>query len=347
MYKKFIGRTLALTMIMLFVFATIIIVVDPVFHYHKPLKGLEPLIDDERYQNPGIAKFFEYDSVLTGSSMTQNFRASEFNDTFQCSTVKLTYSAIRTGSYKYMFENAFSTRKVKNVFMGLDIDPLIDTYGNYYFPLPEYLYDDNIFNDVNYVLNKDIIFSKAYEFLKANYTKTVPDIDEAYMWEGEFSKENALQSVAWDLMKKSKEYETPQYIENTKLNLENNILPYIEEHPETTFYIFYPPYSMLWWNLQLYEGDLKGTIDVLKYASTELLKYENVKLYFFQDIKEIVTNLDLYKDYNHYNPDINSQMIKWMKNDEYRLKENTCEERISEFEQYIRTYDYSMWASMK
>lgn len=343
MYEKFIKRTLAISLVFLLLFASIIILFDPFFHYHKPLKGLEPVINDERYQNPGIAEKFSYDSILVGSSMTQNFKVSEINDAFQCDTVKLTYAAIRTGSYKHMFERAFSTRKVKNVFMGLDIDPLIDTYGNYFFPLPEYLYDDNIFNDVNYVFNKSVMCKNTYEYLKYNYKNNVPDIDSAYSWTGDFSKESALKSVYWDYSEVGKEYDTPQYLENAKINLENNILPYIKNNPETDFYVFFPPYNLLWWNLHLNKGDLNGVVDVLTYTSKELLKYDNVKLYFFQDVTELVTDLEQYKDYNHYNEKINSQIVNWFLEDKYRIYENTYEKRITEFKEYVETFDYVKW----
>lgn len=343
MYKKFIRQTLLTTIALLLIFALTTIVLDPFFHYHKPLKNLKPVITDDRYQNPGIAEHFSYDSVLIGSSMTQNFKVSELNEAFQCDTVKLSYAAIRTGSYQHMFEKAFSTRTIKNVFMGLDIDPLIDTYGNYYFPLPEYLYDQNPFNDINYILNKSVMFKNGFEYLKLNITDMVPDIDEAYSWTGDFSKEAALQSVTWDYNTIGEKYETPAYLENTKQNLENNILPHIKNHPETTFHIFYPPYSLLWWNMHLNTGDLDGIFDVLQYTSEQLLKYDNVKLYFFQDHKEVITNLDLYKDYNHYNEMINSEMVQWIKNDTDRIYPDTYKKRIDDFKQYITEFDYKNW----
>lgn len=343
MYSKFIKRTLCTTLAFLLIFAMFVVVIDPFFHYHKPLDSLKPVVNNERYQNPGIAKHFEYDSVIVGSSMTQNFRVSEFNETFGCDTVKLTYPAIRTGNYKYMFEAAFDTHEVKNVFMGLDIDPLIDGYGNFYFPLPEYLYDKNPLNDVNYVLNKDVLFGEVYNVLESNYKDTVPEIDEAYTWTGVFSKEAAVNSMFWDYKDVKEPYEIPLYLENAKLNLENNILPYIEENPDTTFYIFYPPYSLLWWNLHLCKGDLNDIFAVLSYATEQLLQYENVKLFFLHDVEEVITDFELYKDYNHYNEEINSEIIQWFKEDKYRIYPETYEKRISTFKTYVENFDYVEW----
>ena len=37
----------------------------------------------------------------------------------------------------------------------------------------------------------------------------------------------------------------------------------------------------------------------------QLLDYPNVKLFYYQNIEEIVTDLNNYKDYSHYSSDVN------------------------------------------
>ena len=59
---------------------TLVIIVDPFFHYHKPLKGFPYLIDNQLSQNPGMAEHMEYDSVILGSSMTVNFQTDWFKE---------------------------------------------------------------------------------------------------------------------------------------------------------------------------------------------------------------------------------------------------------------------------
>ncbi|MBQ8041585.1 MAG: hypothetical protein IJ274_17270, partial [Lachnospiraceae bacterium] len=61
---------------------TFMVVVDPYFHYHKPLNGLGYSLENERYQNDGIVKHFSYDAIITGSSMTECFRPSEMKELF-------------------------------------------------------------------------------------------------------------------------------------------------------------------------------------------------------------------------------------------------------------------------
>ena len=44
-------------------------VIDPFFHYHAPLEGLEYPIDNQRYQNDVIVNHFSDDALIPGTSM--------------------------------------------------------------------------------------------------------------------------------------------------------------------------------------------------------------------------------------------------------------------------------------
>ena len=55
----------------------------------------------------------------------------------------------------------------------------------------------------------------------------------------------------------------------------------------------------------------------------------------------MITDLNNYKDNTHYGEWINTQILKWMKNNDYLLTENNYEEYISkELDLYIN-FDYS------
>ena len=42
-------------------------VIDPFLHYHEGQDFLEYPLKDERYQNDGIARHYEYDSIITNN----------------------------------------------------------------------------------------------------------------------------------------------------------------------------------------------------------------------------------------------------------------------------------------
>lgn len=341
-YKKYIKGIFISVVTLLTAWAMIIILLDPYFHYHAPAFGLQPVVDNNRYQNPGIAEHFTYDSILIGSSMTENYRVSWLNEAFGCDTVKLSYPAGRTQNYKYMMDTAFKRGELKNVFFGLDIDPLLDGFGVNYFPIPSYLYDEDPFNDVNYLFNKSIMFGDAYKMLSRNLSGKVPSLDEAYTWDKTytFSKEATLKDFGPLLAPNEVELPRDYYAENFTKNLGVNILPSIEAHPNTEFYIFFPPYSILFWNYRLSKGDVDAVMYLLDYTMDHLLRYENVHLFFFLDQLDIITDLDNYKDYTHHSAGINRLLVDYIKTGRCEVTHENYKAILENMESIARTFDY-------
>ena len=63
--------------------------VDPFIHYHKPYTDKYfYMLDNERSQNDGITKHFDYDAMITGTSMTENFKTTDMDDVSINSTLE-------------------------------------------------------------------------------------------------------------------------------------------------------------------------------------------------------------------------------------------------------------------
>ena len=89
--KWFIKCILTLVISLTFI-ALLVIIVDPYFHYHKPFSFLSYRLYEERYTNDGISRHFDFDAMITGSSITQNFKPSEMDALFHANTVKESFS---------------------------------------------------------------------------------------------------------------------------------------------------------------------------------------------------------------------------------------------------------------
>ena len=76
--------------------------IDPYFHYHAPAEGVSYLLNQERYQNNGILRNFDYELVISGSSMASNFKPSEAEKLFGLKSVK---TAFRGGTLKEINDN--------------------------------------------------------------------------------------------------------------------------------------------------------------------------------------------------------------------------------------------------
>lgn len=65
---------------------------DPYFHFHKPFPFVRYRLYEERYINDGISRHFDYNAMITGTSMAQNFKTSEVDELFGVQSVKETFS---------------------------------------------------------------------------------------------------------------------------------------------------------------------------------------------------------------------------------------------------------------
>ena len=103
----------------------------------------------------------------------------------------------------------------------------------------------------------------------------------------------------------------------------------LEAHPETTFKFFFSPYSMLWWDNAYRSGERDAVIYNEKQAVKALLEYDNAEVYFYQDDKDVITNLDNYMDIVHFSKDINYYIYDKLVREEERLTKENYEERLN------------------
>ena len=65
-----------------------------------------------------------------------------------------------------------------------------------------------------------------------------------------------------------------------------------------------------------------------------LLKYDNVKVFCFQNERDVITNLDNYMDSIHFSPEINKRMLDKMAADEDRLTIDNYEDKLDEMKEF-------------
>ncbi len=313
-FQKALISVLALAFAALICMAALVIYVDPFFHYHSPLKGFPYLVDNQLSQNPGMAAHMDYDSVILGSSMTVNFQTTWFKELMDLNTIKLSYSGAFPKDQANIMDIIFDDdskgkRQVKKVFLGVDVITYTGAVDETKYPIPEYLYDDNYFNDIQYLLNKDVILNYI---LRPMADPEPTDLSNVYAswWTEEYYSEQWVLHNYTSPEQVTQETPADAYLASTEKNLAVNICPYIEENPETEFVVFFPPYSILFWNDVLKENHLNATLAEYRYIAERLNAYENVTMYFFPDREEIVCDLNNYADYSHYHPRYNRYMAE-------------------------------------
>lgn len=344
--KKWFLSTVAGSIVVLTVILLAMVILDPYFHYHGKLPGLSYRLYNERYINSGIVKNFEYDTIITGSSMNQNFKTSLLDELWGTTSVKVTYSGAGFREIKENLERAFiSDNEIKYVLWGLDYNGILrEGYWRQYEEYPEYLYDNNPLNDVSYVWNKELIFqgliSNLLMTLEGEESTT---FDEYSSWEG---------GRGWESISKTyqrSEEILPMQSELTvderpmiNNNIGGNIVELAKAHPETEFILFYTPYSVLYWESLYRDGMLEKQLLAEKMASELLLECENIHLFTFCQETEMTGNVDNFRDKEHYVAEINDDILRWITEGRGLVTKENYEDIIAWEREYYLNYDYDI-----
>lgn len=314
--KHFFTGSAALLLFCIF----LMVLFDPFFQYHKPLPGLKAVLTDKEYQCIGSLKNFDYDSVIAGSSVSENYNNRWFDEGFDCTSIKAIRSYGATADLCYFLDIAFKNHDIKYVFYNLDPSALsadpVTTFESTGCPI--YLYDDNHLNDIEYVLNKDVIFEKI-PYLIAQSLMGDYDEGNSYNW-AQWKNFNSDMILGLYIRKLSVSdmKEEDYYQEELDGNL-TLLCTEIEAHPETDFKIFIPPYSMLWWDNIYRNGDTESYLYNMEAAMEKLLTYENVEMYYFLNDRDIVTNLENYMDILHFSAEINQYICDSLIEDSHKV----------------------------
>ena len=112
----------------------------------------------------------------------------------------------------------------------------------------------------------------------------------------------------------------PEYrIERSTENIERHIAAHVAAHPETTFKIYMPPYSVGYWYLVTRSGLIEQQFRSRARVCELLLQYPNVEIYDYSSRIEWITDLDEYFDYSHHSSAISDAVMRAMAAGENRV----------------------------
>ena len=332
--------------------AAVTVRVDPFFHYHKPdTDAYFYKLDNQRSQNDGIMRHFDYTGMITGTSLTENFKTSEAEALWGGTFIKVPFSGATFREINENIESALRRNpELRIVIRGMeswrllkDKDVLREDMGEY----PLYLYDDDPLNDVEYLLNRDVLFGRIYPMTKENdeagFVPGITSFDQYSNWSSQYRYgKNAL--FTGEIRAEKAEWNYPlteKYQQMTRDNVTQNLTDIADAHPDVTFYYFFTPYSAKFWMEKLEEGTLERMIASEKLAIEEILQHPNIRLYSFNDLFDLTMDLNNYKDYIHYGEWVNSMILRCMKEDKCRLTPENYEAYIEEELRFYTEYDYA------
>ena len=318
--KRWALLVMALLVLGLAACAGLTFIVDPFEQYRE--SAILPLYDQESYNNPGIAKNYDYDAVILGTSMVEMSNPSVIDACFSVNSVKLPMRGSHVAQMGWQLDHIFHYKQqrgetLKLAILGVDaysmMGPVDDMEEIY-----DYLWNDNPWDDVSYLLNRDVLLVRIPRILKNIGKDTSTKRDDMYKWtDVVFAARSVYDTTP---VSPQQEMTDPQYrIERSTANIENHIEKYVAAHPETKFLIYMPPYSVGYWYLMTRGGLSEQQFRSRARVCELLLEYENVEIYDFSSRIEWITDLDEYFDYSHHSSRVSDNVMRAMAAGENRV----------------------------
>ncbi|MBE5892789.1 MAG: hypothetical protein E7286_05345 [Lachnospiraceae bacterium] len=346
-YTKWFIATLTLFCVGLILLGGFTALIDPYFHYHAPLDFVKYELKNERYQNNGIVKHFDYDAIITGSSMTECFKPSELDKLFGVNSVKVPFSG---GSYKEVNDNLKVAVEynpdIKMVVRGLDYNRFFNGKDDVdYTDYPDYLYDDSVWNDAPYLFNKSILLTAVqnlHGYLATGSNFMSFDMYVNWSNYNTYGKEEVDKHYAREeipIVEKKQPITEEEYA-RMDANIEQNITRLAAENPDIEFYLYFTPYSIYYFDYCNRNGELERQLQAEKYFIEKLLEYENIRLFSFYTEYDMICDLNNYKDIAHHRGEVNSRILEWMQAGEYELTADNYEEYCTREWDFYMNYEY-------
>lgn len=303
------------TVFFLFLCAAITFWIDPFEHYRE--SEILPLYDQESYNNPGIARNYVYDAVILGTSMVEMSMPSVIDECFSVSSVKLPMRGSHTAQMGWQLGHILAKRPLKLAVLAVDAYSLMGPPDDDE-EIVTYLWNDDLLDDVSYLLNRDVLLVKIPRMLKNRGKSLEGKRDAMYQWtDVVFSEQSVLNTVQFSAQKEMQPADSR--IERSTENIRRNLETYIAASPETRFVIYMPPYSAGYWYLMtrggLSEQQFRSRLRVCEL----LLSYPNVEIYDFSSRTDWILNLSQYFDYSHHSTDVSNAIMRAIANGENRV----------------------------
>ena len=319
--RKWAQLVMAALVLGVIVCALTVYLVDPFEQYRE--SSILPLYDQESYNNPGIAKNYDYNAVILGTSMVEMSNPSVIDACFGVQSVKLPMRGSHTAQMGWQLDHVFHAKEKRGETLDLAI-LAVDAYSlmgpvDDREEIVDYLWNDDLLDDIKYLLNRDVLLVKVPKLLKNAGRPMETKRDDMYKWTDiVFAAQSVYDSVP---VMEQKSLTDPEYrLERSTENIERHIRAHALAHPETEFKIYMPPYSAGYWYVMGKEGLMEQQFRSRARVCELLLDLPNVEIYDFSSKTDWILDLDEYFDYSHHSSGVSDNIMRAMAAGECRVK---------------------------
>lgn len=293
----------------------------------------------EWYVSGGLIKNYDYDTLILGSSVTQNFDMDVFRRELGVKPLHIGLGAMTPEEMAELLHLAYQTDRAETYYIGVDLPVLNGDNGES--RMPEHLLKNDFLSRLRYLLSYEIWFryipvdlgfmvldKLGVELpIKFAYQKSIDRLGDWRLDFPYFGEEIVLAHHREGIFSVSLQ-ETEGLYEGAVACIDTFFDQLDLEKGEHVF--FFPPYSSVCW----VEYQLREQFDIymqIKQYFIEKALERGIRVYDFQ-AADFTMDLDNYRDTIHYMPHINDWMVEQFAGEDYIV---TAENRLEYEEKLI------------
>ena len=332
--KRWLLRLLALVLAILTLLSAIAYVIDPYFQFRFSAPNHYYVNDATRF-GPGLVMHAPYDTLLVGSSMTQNFIVEHLASTLHCEPLRIGIGGIGFVEINELLQLAYQAGQAKAFYICVDLPLFSNSSGKMKESrIPGYLSHSDLLSHLRYLLSFEVwagYLPVDVGFLLCDKLGiSLPpeiegkkNIDWMEYWGDQFVYgENVVLDV----------YESSRYdvsdVDTTDLldRMTHNIDIFFSGLDFTAgqHIFFFPPYSALFWCNAQDRGYFEEYLEAKEYFIHKALA-AGATVFDFQSDK-LSMDLNNYKDTTHFSPAVNDWETEQFAESKYLVTEDNREE---------------------
>ncbi len=320
--------------------------IDPFHYFHAPRTYLG-YSENQRFQNPGLAKNLDFETVIIGTSHTENFLNKKVSAEWGENVQNFSISASTISEQYEMLDLVLSTGKVKRVVWEINFpsfnfgDRMSLEFGSF----PVFLYHEEIESYFKYLLSYDTFI----ESLVALSGRRESDLSELHHWDDQFEYSEKRVLAAWDYSSQrwDKKLRLLWSKNAADLNLiqkvyERKVNSLIRAYPHVTFDLLLLPTSILDYGSDLRISKFRlGRRIGLRELVANSLELSNVSVHDFQLDRDLTFDLNKYKDLEHFDSKVTGLIVTSIANKSYLSNITAIKEGSAVLESDVLEYLYT------
>jgi hypothetical protein len=338
---KDLVRFLATSALVVLSAVTLTFVVDPLQIFRPARLFAAMYSQDSRMQDAGLIRSQDFDTVFMGTSLALHFRQSDIDRVLGVHSLKLSLNGSTSVEQNFVLAAALE-RHPKRVLWEMDDWIFHDAPGidsNVY--LPADLYRRNPRGVASYLFSGAMARESAWIL-----ARSIPPIEKPVAWlttgvifkfpiarvddinvlrpdfdvAGAYNAKKSLAAFKYitDPVRSAYLADGADYDRMVR-NFERDAIDLIAAHPDITFEIYFPPYSILQWVAMrdASPGTFEQVYKFTAYVSRRLTSFPNVRLYDFREASDVTHDLNNYADVIHHSPMIDLKVLSWLADGKY------------------------------